>query len=135
MMKTDYCTFRCMISSPLLKRIRLQTLLNRVNHTLRNENMMYFALEKDRDKDSLSAYLKIFFNTQIREGTGINDTKRLVAEFEKYYSAKMMKKIGDAKSDAGKKKYTDATPFFRRCPPNRVLLFAQTGISGRRMVC
>ena len=32
------------------KRIRLQTFLTRVNHTLRNENMMYFALEKDRDK-------------------------------------------------------------------------------------
>ena len=32
------------------KRIRLQTLLNRVNHTLRNENQTYFALEKDRDK-------------------------------------------------------------------------------------
>ena len=32
------------------KRIRLQTLLNRVNQTLRHENMMYFALEKDRDK-------------------------------------------------------------------------------------
>ena len=32
------------------KRIRLQTLLNRVNHTLRNENQTYFALEKQRDK-------------------------------------------------------------------------------------
>ena len=32
------------------KRIRLQTLLNRVNHTLRNENQTYFALEKDRDQ-------------------------------------------------------------------------------------
>ena len=32
------------------KRIRLQTLLNRVNHTLRDENQTYFALEKDRDK-------------------------------------------------------------------------------------
>ena len=31
------------------KRIRLQNLLNRVNHTLRHENKMYFALEKDRD--------------------------------------------------------------------------------------
>jgi len=31
------------------KRIRLQTLLNRVNHTLRHENIMYFALEKERD--------------------------------------------------------------------------------------
>ena len=32
------------------KRIRLQTLLNRVNHTLRHENITYFALEKDRNK-------------------------------------------------------------------------------------
>ena len=32
------------------KRIRLQTLLNRVNHTLRHENMTYFALQKQRDK-------------------------------------------------------------------------------------
>ena len=32
------------------KRIRLQTLLNRVNHTLRDENQTYFALEKDRNK-------------------------------------------------------------------------------------
>jgi hypothetical protein len=32
------------------KRIRLQTLLNRVNHTLRHENIMYFALEKERDQ-------------------------------------------------------------------------------------
>ena len=32
------------------KRIRLQTLLNRVNYTLRHENITYFALEKDRNK-------------------------------------------------------------------------------------
>ena len=32
------------------KRIRLQTLLNRVNHTLRHENQTYFALEHDRDQ-------------------------------------------------------------------------------------
>ena len=32
------------------KRITLQTLLNRGNHTLRNENQTYFALEKDRDQ-------------------------------------------------------------------------------------
>jgi|TARA_R100001463_G_scaffold36802_1_gene79295 hypothetical protein len=31
------------------KRIRLQTLLNRVNHTLRNENQTYFALAEQRD--------------------------------------------------------------------------------------
>ena len=32
------------------KRIDLQTLLKRVNHSFRNENIKYFALEKDRDK-------------------------------------------------------------------------------------
>ena len=32
------------------KRIQLQTLLNRANHSFRHENMKYFALEKERDK-------------------------------------------------------------------------------------
>ena len=33
-----------------IKTIKLKTFLGRVNHTLRNENQTYFALEKDRDK-------------------------------------------------------------------------------------
>jgi len=32
------------------KKVELQILLDRVNHTLRHENQVYFALEKDRDK-------------------------------------------------------------------------------------
>ena len=32
------------------KKIELQVLLNRVNPTLRHENIMYFALESERDK-------------------------------------------------------------------------------------
>ena len=32
------------------KRINLQTLLKKVNHSFRNENIKYFALEKDRDE-------------------------------------------------------------------------------------
>jgi hypothetical protein len=32
------------------KRIDLQTLLKRVNHSFRHENIKYFALEKDRDE-------------------------------------------------------------------------------------
>ena len=31
------------------KRIQLQTLLNRANHSFRHENIKYFALEKERD--------------------------------------------------------------------------------------
>ena len=33
-----------------VKTIRLQTFLNRVNHTLRHENQTYFALQNQRDK-------------------------------------------------------------------------------------
>jgi hypothetical protein len=32
------------------KRIQLQTLLNRANHSFRHENIKYFALEKERNK-------------------------------------------------------------------------------------
>jgi hypothetical protein len=32
------------------KRIQLQTLLSRANHSFRHENIRYFALEKERDK-------------------------------------------------------------------------------------
>ena len=32
------------------KKIRLQTLLDRVNHSFRHENIKYFALRKDREK-------------------------------------------------------------------------------------
>ena len=31
-------------------KIELQVLLNKVNHTLRHENIIYFALEKERDR-------------------------------------------------------------------------------------
>jgi len=32
------------------KKLELQLLLDKVNHTLRHENIKYFALEKDRDE-------------------------------------------------------------------------------------
>ena len=32
------------------KKLELQLLLDKVNHTLRHENRKYFALEKDRDE-------------------------------------------------------------------------------------
>jgi len=32
------------------KKIELQVLLDRVNHTLRHENQTYFALEKEREQ-------------------------------------------------------------------------------------
>ncbi len=38
---------------------------------------------------------------------GIKDTKKLVSEFEKYYSSVMMKKVDSVKTDVAKKKYMD----------------------------
>ncbi len=32
------------------KRVQLQTLLNRANHSFRHENIKYFALKKERNK-------------------------------------------------------------------------------------
>jgi len=32
------------------KKIRLQTLLDRVNHSFRHENIKYFALKKEREE-------------------------------------------------------------------------------------
>ena len=86
---------------------KFNKILNMASGSLKKAVPYLKIMEKSRDEYALSTNLKIFFNSQIRTGAGIKDTKRLVAEFEKYYSKKMLKKISDAKSDAGKKKYTE----------------------------
>ena len=45
------------------------------------------------------------FNTKIRAGAKIADTKKLVSEFEQYYMDRMSKEIETKKSDKGKQKY------------------------------
>ena len=64
-------------------------------------------MEQDRDEWALSSNLKVFFNSQIRTGAGIGDTKRLVSDFEKYYSSVLMKKIASVKTDKTKKQYME----------------------------
>ena len=86
---------------------KFNRVLNMASGSLTKATPYLKIMEKDRDKWALSSHLKIFFNTQIREGTGIKDTKRLVSEFEKYYSSVLMKQIGKSKSEKGKKKYTE----------------------------
>tara|TARA_Y100000310_G_C20579348_1_gene762163 strand:- start:5 stop:1246 length:1242 start_codon:yes stop_codon:yes gene_type:complete len=63
------------------------------------------VMSQDRDKWALSSHLKVFFNTQVRSGSGLSDTKRLVSDFEKYYVSVMMKQIDKVKSDSAKKQY------------------------------
>ena len=61
----------------------------------------------DNSKHGLAPFMKIFFNTKIRAGAKITDTKKLVKEFETYYMDRMTKEIDSKKSDKGKKVYQD----------------------------
>ena len=64
-------------------------------------------LSKDKTKWGLAPLMKIFFNSKIREGDKIADTKNLVKEFKKYYKDRMTKEIDSKKSVKGKQKYKD----------------------------
>ena len=64
-------------------------------------------LSKDKTKWGLAPLMKIFFNSKIREGAKIADTKKLVKEFKRYYVARMKQEIDSKKSDKGKQKYKD----------------------------
>ena len=61
----------------------------------------------DKKKWGLAPWMKVFFNTKIRSGVGISDTKKLVKEFEAYYIDRVQKEIDTKKSDKGKNTYKD----------------------------
>ena len=61
----------------------------------------------EKSKWGLAPLMKIFFNTKVREGNKIEDTKSLVQEFEKYYTNRMGKEIASKKTPQGKKSYQD----------------------------
>ena len=87
---------------------KFNRVLNMANGSLKKAKPYLKVLEKTNPKDDpwvLGSSLKVFFNSQIRSGAGINDTKRLVSEFEQFYANKMKKKIDSVKSAAGKKQY------------------------------
>ena len=61
----------------------------------------------DKSKHGLAPLMKVFFNTKIRSGAGISDTKKLVKEFEKYYMDRMNTEIDTRKTEKGKSKFKD----------------------------
>jgi len=61
----------------------------------------------DKKKWGLAPWMKVFFNTKIRSGAGISDTKKLVKEFGVYYMKRIQQEIDTKKSDKGKKTYKD----------------------------
>ena len=89
---------------------KFDRVLNMASGSLSKATPYLGVLGKNNPKEepwALASHLKIFFNSQIREGVGIKDTKKLVSEFEKYYSSVMMKKVDSVKTDVAKKKYMD----------------------------
>jgi hypothetical protein len=86
---------------------KFNNMLNMASGSLKKAKPYLKVLEQDRDEWALSSHLKVFFNSQIRTGAGIRDTKRLVSDFEKYYNTMLMKKIDSVKTDKTKKQYME----------------------------
>ena len=60
-----------------------------------------------KDQFTLSALLKVFFNTKIREGLRFTDTKKTVKQFQDYYIERMVKEMSAKKTDKGKQRFKD----------------------------
>ena len=64
-------------------------------------------LKKDTTNFSIAALLKVFFNTKIRAGIHLSDTKKLQKEFHEYYVDRVVKEMDAKKTDKGKQKFKD----------------------------
>ena len=64
-------------------------------------------IKKDKNTLSLGVQLKTFFNTYIREGTPIANTKALANNFEVYFKEKIQKEIDSKKQESTKQKYEE----------------------------
>ena len=80
--------------------------INQIKGAIKKAGKFFDILSKREHKIfSLGGQLKIFFNSKIREGTRLTDTKNLVKEFDKYYIDRMTKEIASKKTDKGKSRY------------------------------
>ena len=64
-------------------------------------------LKKDQGPLSLGVQLKTFFNTYIRQGQKIENTKALTNNFEVYFIDRLKKEINSKKTAAAKQKYEE----------------------------
>ena len=64
-------------------------------------------IKKDKGPLSLGVQLKTFFNTYIRQGTPITNSKALSNNFEVYFIQKLQKEIDSKKTPAAKQKYEE----------------------------
>ena len=64
-------------------------------------------IKNDKNTLSLGVQLKTFFNTYIRQGTPITNTKALANNFEVYFKNKLQKEIDGKKQESTKQKYEE----------------------------
>ena len=64
-------------------------------------------IKNDKNTLSLGIQLKTFFNTYIRQGTPITNTKALANNFEVYFKDKLQKEIDGKKQESTKQKYEE----------------------------
>ena len=86
---------------------KLEGKINMIKGSVKKAGTFLNELSKDKTKWGLAPLMKVFFNTKIRAGVKISDTKKLVKEFEQYYMDRMSAEIDTKKSDKGKQKYKD----------------------------
>jgi len=83
----------------------LDAKINQIKGAIKKAGGFFNMLAKEKTILSLGGQLKIFFNSKIREGMQLSDTKKLVVEFHKYYVDRMTKEIGSKKREDTKKKF------------------------------
>jgi len=84
---------------------QLEAKINQVKGAIKKAGGFFNVLAKEKTILSLGGQLKIFFNSKIREGMQLSDTKKLVVEFNKYYVDRMTKEIASKKREDTKKKF------------------------------
>ena len=84
---------------------QFQGVLNMAGGSLKKAAPYLNQMKKVSHPDAPANVLKIFLNSYIRGGEKIQNTKNVVAFFEKYYAARMDKKIKSVRTPIAKKKW------------------------------
>ena len=84
---------------------QFQGVLNMAGGSLKKAAPYLNQMKKVSHPDAPANVLKIFLNSYIRGGEKIQNTKNVVAFFEKYYAARMDKKIKSVRTPIAKEKW------------------------------
>jgi len=84
---------------------QFQKVLNMASGSLKRSSNYLRMMDKVTHAEAPSNLLKIFLNSYIRGGEKIENTKKVVDFFGKYYEERLNKKIKSVKSAAGREKW------------------------------